>query len=92
MKYLVLFLVLISCVSKQDSKEQWKEVICPNCQGIGKVKKSSGSRFLLGLLTLGPGALCETGECAMCRGKGVVKQRILNDSIEYDRKNIKFNE
>lgn len=55
-----------------------KRYIAQNCDGIGQVKMSAGSRVVLGILTLGPGALCDTESCSMCNGTGIVKRRVLN--------------
>lgn len=32
-------------------------------EGVGTVKTSTGDRVILGILTFGPGALCDTETC-----------------------------
>ncbi len=90
MKY-IAFILIFALVSltfrtlQQERKEpdaQWKEIICPECKGTGIVKMSTSTKIAFGVLTLGCGFMCETTECDMCNGSGVVKQRIINDTIK----------
>lgn len=86
-KYIYILLslsLLTSCTNKakynsQQIQVEYIEKYCPNCNGIGSVKTSTGTKIVLGILTLGPGALCETETCEMCKGTGVVKVRKLNN-------------
>lgn len=76
---IVLLLLLYSCsephvVHKQEIVE-YTEKYCPNCNGVGKIKMSTTSRVALGIITFGPGALCDVEECEMCRGTGIIKVR-----------------
>lgn len=75
MKYLVLLIALlaISCTSNDTHLShiensidtvEYEEVYCPKCNGIGQVELSAGDRVVLGILTFGPGALCDTEQCA----------------------------
>lgn len=57
------------------------EAECPECHGIGKVKASTGDRIALGLVTFGMGAMVDTKQCNMCRGSGIVRKRVVNDTI-----------
>ena len=85
--YLLAIIFLSSCDSKHcvhtdnvhDHKIEYIEKYCPNCNGTGKVKMDAGSRVVLGILTFGCGALCETSTCEMCDGTGVIKVRKLNN-------------
>lgn len=63
----------------QAPEIEYIEKYCPNCNGVGTVKASVGTRIALGIITFGPGALCETSTCEMCRGTGVIKVRKLNN-------------
>ena len=65
-RLIVILLLLASCthdkVVNQTDTIKYEEIYCPNCDGIGQVKMSAGSRVVLGILTLGPG---DTESCAM---------------------------
>ena len=73
---ILILLLLTSCthdkVVNQTDIIKYEEIYCPNCDGIGQVKMSAGSRVVLGILTLGP------GDTESCNGTGVVKRRVLN--------------
>lgn len=64
-RLIVILLLLTSCTHdkvvnhnhNQTDIIKYEEIYCPNCDGIGQVKMSAGSRVVLGILTLGPGAL-----------------------------------
>lgn len=75
---LILILLLLTSCNPRRSTIKYEEVICPNCNGIGQVKMDTGSRVILALVTFGFGGLCDTDQCDMCRGTGVVKKPILN--------------
>lgn len=90
----LLICFLVSCddscnhttqqVKQVEKVEQVKQVeyiekYCPHCNGVGKVKMSTGDRVILGILTFGPGALCDTETCETCRGTGVIKVRKLKN-------------
>lgn len=50
-----------------------------NCDGNWSSKDVQlGLELHLCILTLGPGALCDTESCSMCNGTGIVKRRVLN--------------
>lgn len=87
-KYLSFLLVciLVSCddsctIQKVEQVEQveYIEKYCPHCNGVGTVKMSTGDRVILGILTFGPGALCDTETCGTCRGTGIIKVRKLKN-------------
>lgn len=65
-RLIVILLLLASCTHdkvvnhNQTDTIKYEEIYCPNCDGIGQVKMSAGSR--VGILTLGPG---DTESCAM---------------------------
>ena len=82
----VLFL-LSCCTCKHDNTKRLKgngqsikyiEKYCPNCNGVGKVKLSTGERVLLGVATFGGGFFIETEKCDMCNGTGTVKIKTIN--------------
>lgn len=56
-RLIVILLLLASCthdkVVNQTDTIKYEEIYCPNCDGIGQVKMSAGSRVVLGILTLG---------------------------------------
>lgn len=60
-RLIVILLLLASCTHdkvvnhNQTDTIKYEEIYCPNCDGIGQVKMSAGSRVVLGILTLGPG-------------------------------------
>jgi hypothetical protein len=58
---------------------EYIEKYCPHCNGVGTVKMSTGDRVILGILTFGPGALCDTETCGTCRGTGIIKVRKLKN-------------
>lgn len=60
-------------------KIEYVEKYCPNCNGVGKVKLSTGERVLWGVVTFGGGFMFETMECDVCQGTGVIKVRKLNN-------------
>lgn len=86
-KYLSFLLVciLVSCndscnhTTQQVEQVEYIEKYCPHCNGVGTVKMSTGDRVILGILTFGPGALCDTETCGTCRGTGVIKVRKLKN-------------
>lgn len=92
-KILFLFGVvfcLVSCnemakdetVPNKKEEEQWAEITCPKCNGYGQVEVSTATRVVVGLITLGPGFLCDGMEpCGRCHGTGVVKKRIINKQV-----------
>lgn len=61
-----------------EPKIEYIEKYCPNCNGIGEVKLSTGDKVLWGIATFGGGFMFETMECSMCDGTGIVKVRKLN--------------
>lgn len=63
----------------QPPKIEYIEKYCPNCNGVGKVKLSTGERVLWGVVTFGGGFMFETMECDVCQGTGVIKVRKLNN-------------
>ena len=79
-RLIVILLLLASCTHdkvvnhNQTDTIKYEEIYCPNCDGIGQVKMSAGSRVVLGILTLGPGALCDTESCSMCNGTGICRK------------------
>lgn len=86
MKYLLLLVCfLASCddssnhTTQKVEQVEYIEKYCPHCNGVGKVKMSTGDRVILGILTFGPGALCDTETCETCRGTGVIKVRKLKN-------------
>lgn len=84
---LILILILLSGCNRsnicehnhQPLKIEYIEKYCPNCNGVGKVKLSTGERVLWGVVTFGGGFMFETMECDVCRGTGVIKVRKLNN-------------
>lgn len=87
---LTLLFSLFSCDESDDCKMnhahthtppkiEYVEKYCPNCNGVGKVKLSTGERVLWGVVTFGGGFMFETMECDMCRGTGIIKVRKLNN-------------
>lgn len=83
MKIFILFfaLLFLSCTKYKNNepKIEYIEEYCPNCKGVGKVKMSTSSRVALGIITFGPGALCDVETCEMCNGKGIIYKRKLNN-------------
>ena len=86
MKYIVIliFLIISACSPSNNScniksQIEYEEIYCPKCNGIGEVKADAGTRVIMGIMTLGPGALIETIQCDMCNGTGIVKRRKLNN-------------
>lgn len=65
---------------KQDTIE-YVEKYCPECNGVGKVKKSLGENIVFSVITLGNGALLwdDLKTCNTCKGTGVIKIRKLNN-------------
>lgn len=84
-KYLSFLLVYVlvscddSCTTQKVEQVAYIEKYCPHCNGVGKVKTSTGDRVILGILTFGPGALCDTETCGTCRGTGIIKVRKLKN-------------
>lgn len=84
--YILISILLLGCgnpdVYKYEYNQQKIEYIekyCPNCNGVGKVKLSTGERVLWGVVTFGGGFMFETMECDVCQGTGVIKVRKLNN-------------
>lgn len=63
--------------SYNSYEDMYEEIYCPECNGIGQVKMSTSDKVVLGILSFGPGALCDTKQCEMCKGTGIVKRRRL---------------
>lgn len=82
---LVSLLLLIGCspdpCPHNHTLPKYVEVECPECHGIGQVKADAGDRVMLGLVTFGLGAMVDTKQCDMCHGDGVVRKRVVNDTI-----------
>lgn len=60
-----------SCTTQKVEQVAYIEKYCPHCNGVGKVKTPTRDRVILGILTFGPGALCDTETCGTCRGTGI---------------------
>lgn len=74
-------ILLVSCEpSKRENPPKYREIICPKCNGIGKVQADAGDRVVLGLITFGMGAMIDTKQCDMCNGSGTVRQRIIESN------------
>ena len=84
-KYLSFLLVCVlvscddSCTIQKVEQVAYIEKYCPHCNGVGKVKTYTRDRVILGILTFGPGALCDTETCGTCRGTGIIKVRKLKN-------------
>ena len=83
---IVMVFCLVSCnemvkdepIPNKKEEEQWAEITCPKCNGYGQVEVSTTTRVVVGLITLGPGFLCDDMEpCGCCHGTGVVRERLL---------------
>lgn len=78
-RLIVILLLLASCTHdkvvnhNQTDTIKYEEIYCPNCDGIGQVKMSAGSRVVLGILTLGPGALYE---CSLILSNNHISRRL----------------
>lgn len=81
--YLLFIPLLLACSDSTQKNSEYKEIeyeeiYCPACDGLGELQATTTDRVVLGILTFGPGAICDTKTCEMCRGTGVVKRRKLN--------------
>lgn len=84
--YILISILLLGCSNPDAYKYEYNppkieyiEKYCPNCNGVGKVKLSTGERVLWGVVTFGGGLMFETMECDVCQGTGVIKVRKLNN-------------
>lgn len=81
---LFVYFMFISCdgehknASYNTYDDIYEEIYCPECNGIGEVKMTTSDKVVYGILSFGPGALCDTKQCEMCKGTGIVKRRKLN--------------
>lgn len=75
------FFIFNSCTfdykHSNNYEDMYEEIYCPVCHGIGQVKMSTADKVVIGILSFGPGALCDTKQCEMCRGTGIVKRKKL---------------
>lgn len=91
MKYILILFILtfLSCnnsVKKpiiKSEKMAYKQTVCDDCNGSGLANASTTTRVIMGIITLGPGALIEKGSCSKCDGKGVIHVLIVKDTIIY---------
>ena len=78
---LIIFLLFISCeiqpVDNTQYEIEYEEIYCPKCNGSGVVEMSTTDRIVLGILSFGPGAMCDTEECEMCKGTRIIKRHKL---------------
>ena len=90
LKYLIAFtpllLLFTSCddssntnISEDSVRDtiKYEKVHCPRCNGIGSLPMSTSDKVILGVLSFGPGALCDTKECELCRGTGIVEKAVI---------------
>lgn len=84
---LIFILALLTSCSntggcKHHEERKYKEVICPKCDGTGKVPQTTSQKVGYAICTFGMSLMSnEEQTCPKCYGKGYIKIPVLNDSI-----------
>lgn len=72
-----LFITSCTAPSYEHPKREFVEEYCPECNGTGKVKASTGYKAAIAIPTLGHSFLIDEIECGKCGGDGIILKPVL---------------
>lgn len=82
--YIFLLFILVSCVETnyQPPKREYKEIVCPKCDGTGSVPYTTSQKVGFAIASLGATLLSDDEQkCPKCYGSGIIKVPVLSDTI-----------
>lgn len=63
-------------------KREYREEICPKCDGTGTVPQTTGQKVGFALCSFGMTLMCDDEQkCPKCHGSGIIKVPVVSDSI-----------